>query len=258
MYTQMDVKRLNPSKRSLVAAKGSQGGQVRKQSSAYIIPRAMPNALTRFSGKPNLQEIKFCDVANSDDNFTVIGSFAPILLNGITQGASQTQRIGNKISMKSIRIRGQIINLLTAVQTYARIIIFYDKQCNGATCANADLLSTITSVPTTTVTVFSEMNLMNVERFIILRDMIMTLPSVTNTVGVLSNVGFDPGQNPSNTSIFDVDMFIKLKGLPTLYKGGTLGVGDIATGGLFMVLLNHQGVAAWTFRNTERLRYYDN
>lgn len=248
------ITRIDP--KSMYKSKAAQG--VKRKSSQMNIPRAMPNAVQRFGGKANLNELKYCDIPNSDDHFTVIGSFAPILLNGIANGSGQTQRIGNKIAMKSIRIRGQIINLLTAVQTYARIIVFYDKQCNGATCANADLLLTTTSVPTNTTTVFSEMNLQNVERFLILRDYTISLPSVTNTGGVLTNVGFDPGQNPSGGSIFDVDMFIKLKGLQTLYKGGTSGVGDISTGGLFMVLLNHQGVAAWTFRNCERLRFVDN
>ena len=250
MYTQ--VYGQQPQKKTMMV-KG-QSGLKRKATSQNVVAR-IPR---QIQYKPNLNEIKYADVANSDDHFTVIGSFAPILLNGLVQGSAQSQRIGNKISMKSIRIKGQIINLVTSVQTYARIIVFYDKQCNGAVCANADLLSTVTSVPTTTVTVFSDLNLQNVERFTILRDYSISLPAVTNTVGVLTNVGFEPGQNPSNGSIFDVDMFIKLKGLQTLYKGGTLGVGDIATGGLFMVCLNHQGVAAWTFRNVERLRYYDN
>lgn len=251
MYTQVYGQQ---PKKLLVSSKQS-GGAKRKMSSMNIVAR-IPRQMNY--NKPNLNEIKYADLASSDDNFFVIGSFAPILLNGLTQGAAQQQRIGNKIAMKSIRVRGQVINLLTAVQTYARIIVYYDKQCNGANCLAGDLLATTTTGLVSASTVFSELNLQNVERFQILRDYTIVLPSVTNTVGVLTNVGFDSGQTPTGESIFNVDMFIKLKGLQTLYKGATNAVGDVATGGLFMVCLNHQGVGAWTFRNTERLRYNDN
>lgn len=234
---------------------GTQSGLKRKTTSQNVVQR-IPRQLN--FAKPNINEIKYADIAYSDDNFLVIGSFAPILLNGLVQGAAQQQRIGNKIAMKSIRVRGQIINLLTAVQTYARIVVYYDKQCNGANCLAGDLLATTTTGLVSASTAFSELNLTNVERFQILRDYTIVLPSVTNNAGVLTNVGFDPGQTPTGESIFNIDMFIKLKGLQTLYKGATATVGDVATGGLFMALLNHQGIGAWTFRNTERLRYYDN
>ena len=49
--------------------------------------------------------------------------------------------------MKSVRIRGQVLNLATSLQTYGRIIVYYDKQTNGTNCANSDLLQTTTSVP---------------------------------------------------------------------------------------------------------------
>lgn len=229
----------------------------KKVSSTYI-QRPM-QAVQRFQGaKPNLNELKYCDIPINDDTFEVIGSFAPTLLNGVVQGAAQTQRIGNKIAMKSVRVKGQILNQATATATYARIIIYYDKQTNGAVCTSSDLLSSTTSVPATTTSVFSDMNLQNVERFLILRDYSVSLPSVTYAAGVQTNVGFDPGQNSNGGSIFDVDMYIKLKGLQTLYKGATAAVGDISTGGLFMVCLNYAGVGTWIFRNTIRLRYDDN
>ena len=53
-------------------------------------------------------------------------------------------------------------------------------------------------------------------------------------------------------------MFIKLKGLTTLYKTANALIADVSTGGLFMVCLTYGSAARWVFRNTERLRYYDN
>ena len=218
----------------------------------------MPNAIQRFTGKPNMNEIKYCDVPFSDDNFVPVGSWAPILLNGVAQGAGQHNRIGNKIAMKSLKIRGQILQLATEVPTYGRIIVYYDKQTNGANAALGDLLATTAQDGAITSTIWSEMNLRNVERFIILRDYTISLPSATYTMGVQTNVGFDPGQNSNGGSIFDVDMFIKLKGLTTLYKTANALIADVSTGGLFMVCLTYGSAARWVFRNTERLRYYDN
>jgi len=238
--------------KKLTTTKGSMGAK-RKLSQQMIqrIPRNVP------FNKPNLNEVKYCDVAFSDDNF-----FVPpvngVLLNGIVQGAAQFNRIGNKIAMKSLRVRGQIINLLTNVQTYARIVIVYDKQCNGSIPTSSVVLQTRDSAGASANTAFSELNMDFMERFTILRDYSVMLPSVTNTAGVLTNIGFDPGQNSSGGSIFEVDLFIKLKGLITLYKGATAGIADIATGGLYMYCISHQNSNTWAFRNTERLRYYDN
>lgn len=251
MYTQV----YGQQPKKFLAVKGA-GGVKRKVSSQNVVQR-IPRQIQIYQ-KPNLNEIKYADIALNDDNFTLIGGFAPQLLNGLAQGAAQSQRIGNKVAMKSVRIRGQILNLATTVATYGRIIVYYDKQTNGANCANSDLLQTTTSVPGNTTTVFSELNLTNVERFTILRDYTISLPSVTYAAGVQTNLGIDPGQNPSGGSILDVDMFIKLKGLQTLYKGATSAVGDISTGGLFLALLNYAGAAVWTFRHGVRLRYDDN
>lgn len=217
------------------------------------IPRNLPYA------KPNLNELKYADLALGDDNFAVVATATGLLMNGTVQGAAQQQRIGNKISMKSLRIKGNIINLLTAVQTSGRILVVYDKQTNGVVPALTDVINTRTSITAAaTTTAYSNLNLDNVERFTILRDMTFILPSVTNTAGVLTNTGWDSQNQPNGSSFFDVDMFIKLKGMTTLYKGATSGIGDIATGGIYMYLINHQGIASWTFRNTIRLRYNDN
>jgi len=228
--------------------------QKRKTTSQAMIQR-IPRTITY--AKPNLNEIKYCDIAASDDAFVV--SPAPgVLLNGIVQGAAQYNRIGNKIAMKSLRVRGQIISIATGVQTYGRILFVYDKQTNGTVPASNIVLQTRISDGTTSTGAFAELNMDYLERFVILRDYQFNLPSVTNNAGVLTNVGFDSGQNNGGGSVFEVDLFIKLKGIQTLYKGATAGAGDIATGGLYMYVMNHQGVNTWTFRNTERLRYYDN
>ncbi|AXH76584.1 MAG: coat protein [Cressdnaviricota sp.] len=218
---------------------------------------------TQFSNVPQIyrrgprMEIKYVDNAATDDNFNLVGGTPWILVNGIVQGAGNNQRIGNKVSLKALRMKGQIINLATAVQTYGRLLVIYDKQPNGALPTYAAVMQTRDSAGAATNTAFSDPNFDNKERFTILRDTTIVFPSVTNTVGVLTNVGFDQ-QSKSDINIFNVDMYIKLKGLHTAYTGATAGIADISTGSLLFAVMIHQGAATWTFRNVERLTYYDN
>lgn len=202
-------------------------------------------------------EIKYVDNAATDDNFQLVGGTPWILINGVVQGAGNNQRIGNKIALKALRMKGQILNLATAVQTYGRLLVIYDKQPNGALPTYASVMQTRDSAGAATNTAFSDPNFDNKERFTILRDTTIVFPSVTNTVGVLTNVGFDQ-QAKNDINIFNVDMYIKLKGLHTAYTGATAGIADISTGSLLFAVMIHQGAATWTFRNVERLTYYDN
>ena len=174
--------------------------------------------------------------------FSISRRYTLILINGIVQGAGNNQRIGNKVSLKALRMKGQIINLATAVQTYARLLVVYDKQPNGALPTYATVMQTRDNAGAASNTAFSDPNFDNKERFTILRDTTFVLPSVTNTVGVLTNVGFDQGTK-NDINIFNVDMYIKLKGLHTAYTGATAGIADISTGSLFFGVIIHQGAA---------------
>lgn len=226
-----------------------------------VVKRKRPNQ--NFAPVPQIyrrgpkMEIKYVDNAATDDNFNLVGGTPWILLNGVVQGAGNNQRIGNKISLKALRMKGQILNLATAVQTYGRLLVIYDKQPNGALPTYASVMQTRDSAGAATNTAFSDPNFDNKERFTILRDTTIVFPSVTNTLGVLTNVGFDQGTK-SDINIFNVDMYIKLKGLHTAYTGATAGIGDISTGSLLFAVMIHQGAATWTFRNVDRLTYYDN
>lgn len=203
------------------------------------------------------EEIKYVDEPATDDNFQLVGGTPWLLLNGIAQGPGNNQRIGNKIRMKALRMKGHIINLATNVQTYGRLIVLYDRQPNGALPTYATAYQTRDSAGAATNSAFSDPNFDNKDRFIVLKDMTIVFPSVTNTIGVLTNVGFDQGTK-SDLNIFNVDVYIKLKGLLTSYSGATAGIADITTGSLLLGCIIHQGAATWTFRNVERLTYYDN
>lgn len=194
-------------------------------------------------------ELKCFDLASTSQALSAAGVF--VTLNAIPQGADFFQRIGRKVYNKSIRVTGFINNTATsATQEYGRVIIYYDSQPNAAIPALADLLQNANAAAATNN--FSEININNRERFQILRDRRFILPPLTNTAGQLTNFQVIDQLQQS----FNIDEFIKLRGLEAVYNatnGGTIA--DITSGSIGMLTLGSTG--NWEFTFSTRLRYYD-
>lgn len=92
----------------------------------------------------------------------------------VPQGTTDVTRIANKIDVVNVGVRVAISmdDQTTGVMIngHVRMIIYVDKQCNGASISSTDLLkqSTITNV------MASYRNLDNVDRFLILTDEILS------------------------------------------------------------------------------------
>lgn len=101
----------------------------------------------RYNKSGTWQELKFHDVNVTVDPISVSGSIHDSI-NKIAQGATELERIGRKVIVKSIHIKGKIQTKNTNVtdngQTIVRIIVFLDKQCNGAIASVLDLLESTT------------------------------------------------------------------------------------------------------------------
>jgi len=177
------------------------------------------------------QELKAFDVAENALDFvptTGPPAFATTL-NACVNGAELYQRVGRKIYMKSLHIRGYIKSIATGIQDQLRIIVYYDSQANGAAPTIGALLQDSNAAAGTSAQ--SEINLVNRQRFSILRDFHVLVPAQTFTAGVLTNTAY-----PDTTGKLDIDMFIKLKGLETIYNGTNGGtVADITSGALGFV-----------------------
>lgn len=196
-------------------------------------------------------ELKAFDIARTATNVQLVATPPAFnLLNQMINGAELYQRVGRKVYMKSLHVRGYFQNIATTVQDAIRIIVFYDSQANAAAPTIANLLQDSNAAAGTTAE--SEINLFNRARFKILRDKQFCTPAVTNTAGVLTNLNY-----PSN-NVFEFNEFIKLKGLEAVYNGTNGGtIADITSGSLYLVTLCDQQAAGWQFIYTSRLRYYD-
>ena len=172
---------------------------------------------------------------NIDDSSAKFGSgvstWAITCLNDCAQGTTATTRIGRKILMKSILVQGSIVS---STGNFARILIVYDRQPNGALPQATDVLTSNTNM--------AVRNLDNRDRFVILAD-IFPYEQEENL------------SNPSANSGFAYKRFIKCN-LETIYNG-TLGtIADIMSGSLLM-MTNINGATITGESGIQRTRFVD-
>lgn len=116
-------------------------------------------------------EQKFFEDTQDVTVITTAGIISYISLNRIPQGVTESTRVGRKCVLTKIMLRGYIQAtpvLGTSVPcAYTRIIVYLDKQANGATAIVTDILETADEK--------SFNNLSNSGRFHILKDKNLTL-----------------------------------------------------------------------------------
>lgn len=176
-------------------------------------------------------EKKVIDTSVNTYQVNTTGSFT--LLNGCVQGSDYDDRIGRKIVMRSVFIRGMVaseqsINMATvgaggSTSQCARMIVFLDNQPNGAAPAVTDLLNSASP--------FSQLNLNNRDRFRVLAD-------ETFAFGPMKIFGTTAGFADNQSEL--VERFIRLRH-ETIYNAGNAGtIGDINSGALYMFWIGDQ------------------
>lgn len=150
---------------------------------------------------------------------TTTGTIA--VVNAMAQGADFDERIGNKIVMKGLEWRLRLqneVNMTVGKTQHVRFMVVYDKQTNGALPAIGAVL--------TSIAVNSFKEVANRDRFLILKDQL---------------VKFNTGGIESLTSAGIVDEvhhgFIPLRGLQCTYNAAAAGIGSIATGAIYVIVI---------------------
>lgn len=212
---------------------------VAKRARSKSTYKRMPKrARTKGSySKPKMGEVGYVDLAVGTYNCDTTGSIA--LLNTVPQGAGTSQRVGKKIKLKSLQMRGGMANNSTAVTSNPAYMIVYDKRPTGTLPAITDILDTAHSA--------SFLNDNNTARFQILKrvDQMMT---------------GNPSSFFNQTSVKNADRFINLRGKIQVFNNvGTGAIGDIDQGALYLVTVGDvaAGTSASTLAAGFRLRYWD-
>jgi len=206
-----------------------------RRAPAQKAKRASVVAQRRFrAGMPSFsgQEVKHRDQATTQVANT---TGAVITMNGLAPGASDGQRVGKLIKMRQLQLRlHSYVTAGTGVDQVHRVLVVLDHQTNGAAPGVTDILDAVTT------TAFPNQD--NRLRFMILYDKVFTLSASAES---------------GSMQFATVDIPLRYI---TQYNAGTAGtVGDIASNGLFLVVLGTEaaGASAGTVRWSERLNYTD-
>lgn len=189
-----------------------------------------------------------------------------LAINEVATGSSFFNRIGRKISMKSLRLQAIIkpMNVTrAALNDWARLLVVYDRQTNGALPSISDVIQDTEQNGTNTTNVESGINLNNRDRFMVIIDKKVMIPAATDTASVLTNTWPNShGAATVDAKGLAIDEYRKLPNLVTQYKADSnpAVIGDISTGSLLLITLADTVAGAEIFQvagwNT-RLRFED-
>lgn len=198
-------------------------------------------------GTKRSTEVKSFDVQPTTNTLTLVagvgGTEPGVAFGGITelncipQGATVANRIGNKVMMKSVAFKANLVASATTLVLGARLMLVYDRQTNGAFPAIGDILQ---NQPAGATTAFSDINIANKNRFLILRDQYFD---------------FDVSQAQKRT----VNLYCKGR-WETEFGANAGNITDIKMGALYLVLYatSSAGVGTCSLDGAHsRIRYYD-
>ncbi len=199
----------------------------------------------RYGGGAGKPELKFHDIAVDDAAISTAGTIQNTgTINIIAQNTTESTRIGRKCTIRGINWR---YNLKLPAQASmsetsdtVRVILYLDKQCNGATATVLGLLET------DNYQAFN--NLANKSRFRILMDKVHTITSPSAIAGPVS------GQAEIN------GRFYKKCSIPLEYdnSASTGALTTIRSNNLGVLLISRDGDATGVaFDSQFRLRFSD-
>lgn len=185
-------------------------------------------------------EQKFFD--SNETNFTVTQAGAvqtTTMVAGIQQGAGESQRVGRKVVVRKVLLNGDLILPGSATATFtedvARIIVFWDKQTNGAAATVTQILASASYL--------SYRNLQQTGRFSILSDKKYTINAAAG----------------NGTSTGDKRLHWKLNlkcNIPLEFSASTGAVADLTTNNIGVLAISGQGHVQcyyyWRVRYSDR------
>lgn len=183
-------------------------------------------------------EWKYVDVAVTP---LVYSTASITLLNGLVPGTGASQRVGMKVALRTIELRGFVESYTgTGLEQEDRIMLLLDKQPNGVgPTAITDFL--------TAATVVSPRNLANRKRFKLLWDQTFALGAVATTTGTVTTRCFKKYLR------FGVPLIVD-------FNTGTAGtIADIVSNSLHFITFGTEGVGTQGATSSFfiRVRYTD-
>lgn len=250
-------KATNTSARTNAALMSLLDSRRKARMGARMIPRSVPRAARQITLKGVDTDISI--VANISTTNTNAQIFT---VNLVQQGAGSWNRVGRKLHLKSLRLKGVVQFTInpsattgTAVLPGYRCIVVWDKQPSGTAIPAFDQIFGITAQDGTETcpTITCPPRYDNMDRFRIMKDMFYDAPNLA-----LSAIGTGP-----NTAVnIEMDEYISLPSLETVFSGQSapMTIADISTGALYVIHRQTSaagGASSVTFSGIARIRYTD-
>jgi len=178
---------------------------------------------SRYAVAPKKVELKY------DDGTYTITTDQVVLLTTIANGTGPSDRIGRHVQYHDIQFN--LFWQLASGYNTTRVVLFYDRQSNGASPGLSDVLNSSTDV-------HALYNPDNRSRFKILWD---------------KTIDFDTA-NVGTKAI--INQRVSLKNLRCEFLGSTSAVTDIDMGAIYFLHINSNGTTLTT-KCRNRLQYYD-
>ncbi len=188
-------------------------------------------------------ELKFHDLDIDDATVASGATIVQDSCNKIAQGVTEITRVGRKCTIRSINWRFQVStnaqsNTASPATEVVRVILYLDKQANGATAASGDI------VETDDFQTFN--NLANKSRF-------RTLMDRTYPLQLMAASGADATAEWAGENL--TDTFFKRVNIPIEFDSTTGAITEIKSNNIGVLILGKQGLA--TFSSKMRLRFSD-
>lgn len=221
-----------------------------KRGSRYKIP-ARGRGFLRAGGYygAGSTELKFFDLEINDTSISTVGTLFDSV-NKVVQGTGESQRTGRKMTIKKINwhyniVLPEINNAPSPASGSAvRVILYLDKQANGATAAPADILED----GGVAVNYQSFNKLSNKNRFRILMDRMHDI----NYAGL----GADAANNFEQAHVSQSYSLYKDCNIPVEYSGVTGVITEIRSNNVGVLLIAENGTTV-NFDSKMRLRFLE-
>jgi len=217
--------------------------------------------LDRWALEPGFKaNLKRCDVS-INSYFTPTASTAGVNLCAISQSVGDNGRVGQRVRLHNLTIRGLISYFpqATAIQQpdFLRLMIVYDRQTNGVAPPYSNV---VTQINTGTSFPYDPPNWYERGRYKILRDWMIATPAMNGVVAAgLLAAGTTQMSPPQPTSMeFNLHFFKALKGkIDTIYSGTGSTAANINGGGIFVMAQNLGAGTGWVYELTSALEFSD-
>lgn len=254
--------RFNPYARRQLFPRNARGGAYRRRAPRGVA-RARPfrRGFDRSGGAFRSARQLMMELKNWDQSFTIAGSATMLMpagalvasgalgapLVGLAQGNTQNQRVGRRIRLKSLIVKGTLASGGGATpDDWAVLVLLLDRQSNGAIPAAGDVWSAAGGGAVGTHAYDLARNLDNDKRFKILKSEKFTLQAGAGVAGAYDAVNVP------------VDWYIKFNMNVEIGNTNVTNVGNITEfkeNNLYLCMVSANGTCNLT--GLTRVRYYD-